>query len=165
MTIDFPETTHGPSDPLAVLVERFTRDELDDPHMRAMFDFWTARCEGGRPPEAGAIDPLRLPRGCLPHLGVVEVQHEPLRFRSRLVGTAVVDAVGVDHTGLYLDEIPGMADPLVRHEWCVRHARPYLAGGPLSFSPRDYRRYRVLGLPFADAAGRVVRLVYCFVFE
>jgi hypothetical protein len=133
--------------------------------MRKIYEIWRNNRSDAALPLSNLIDPTRLPRDCLPYIGLLEVMHDPLRFRSRLVGTGIVDALGVDHTGQYIDEIGGMADQIQRFEWCVRERQPYFASAPLTFSPRDYKHYGVLTLPFADDDGRVSRLMFVFCFD
>lgn len=140
-----------------------SRERLEPDHLRAAYDYWCA-ARGMQPlPPVAALDPTLLPRGCLPWLGVVEVEGEPPRYRSRVVGTAVAEALGIDHTGRYLDEIPGMASQLVRIDRCRRDRRPYLAEAEVTFAPHDFRRYRSLTLPFGGPEG-VQRLVFVFAF-
>lgn len=49
------------------------------------------------------LDPLDIPK-LLTHLWLSDVEHEPLRFRFRLVGSAIVKGVGRELTGTYFDE-------------------------------------------------------------
>lgn len=142
-----------------------TLEGLADERLRRMYAYWLSRRRGDELPTLQAIDPLALPRGVLPWLSILEVEPEPLRFRSRLVGTEVVEAIGIDHSGRYLDSLPGMEGQLARFAWCVETRQPYLARATMTWSPRDYKEYRVLALPFADAAGRVARILHVFVFE
>jgi hypothetical protein len=41
----------------------------------------------------------------LPNLFVVDVEHDPLRIRYRLVGTRAIEVTGYDITGHYLDNL------------------------------------------------------------
>jgi hypothetical protein len=51
------------------------------------------------------IDPMEL-RHVLPRVGLIDVHHDPLRFRMRLAGTNWREGLGFDPTGLWLDEWP-----------------------------------------------------------
>lgn len=141
------------------------REALSTEAMRQVYDIWQAADGEGVLPHQRLINPTALPPSCLPHISIMEVSHDPLRFRSRLVGTAVVEAIGVDHTGKYADEIDGMTEQLERFAWCVRERKPYAAGSPLTFADRSYKRYQVLVLPFGDDDGIVTRLLFVFDFE
>jgi hypothetical protein len=55
-------------------------------------------------PRRADIDPADI-TALLPHIAVVDIEYEPFRVRYRLVGTRLVEYVGHDFTGLYLDEI------------------------------------------------------------
>jgi hypothetical protein len=81
------------------------RGELSDPDLIQFYDYWASLC-GGRPmPARKDIDPLQMPRGCLPNLMLIEVCQKPRRYRYRLVGTHVVGASGDDRTGRFFDEV------------------------------------------------------------
>ena len=54
-------------------------------------------------PRRRDIDPLDMPARLLPHVELVELG-ERGRLRLALVGTAIVDALGKDATGRYLDQ-------------------------------------------------------------
>ena len=51
------------------------------------------------------LDPVEM-RKWLPNTLLVDIQHDPQRMRYRLIGTALVDALGQDLTGRYIDEMP-----------------------------------------------------------
>jgi hypothetical protein len=142
----------------------FNRDTLARDFMRDLYDYWCEARGGASIPPVSAIDPMRLPRSCLPHLSVLEVEPSPFRLRPRLMGTALVVQLGTDLTGRYLDEIPGMAKQLVRMEWCARAQQPYVTETGITFAPNDYKRYQVLILPFGDAEHGVQRIVGAFCF-
>jgi hypothetical protein len=72
----------------------------------------------GRLPRRREIDPLAIPRGLLPGIGIFDMLPQPdggWRIRYRLLGTAHTMAVQRDLTGRYFDEVhpaeelPGLA--------------------------------------------------------
>lgn len=157
------ETGQAPALPKG-LKDHFTEHDLPPGYMQASFAFWQdMRQQAGLPP-VNAIDPTRLPRECLPHMALLEVQSSPLRFRTRLAGTRVVEALGIDHTGCYLDEIAGMTEQIERITWCACERRPYLSEARVSSAPNDYKHCNVLTLPFGDNAVGVQRIVFVFSF-
>jgi CheY-like chemotaxis protein len=77
-----------------------------NPILRRGYEFWLQKCAGRPFPDRADLDPADI-KDILPHLTIIEVagsDREP-RFRYRLVGTAVVDAVGKDRTGCFADEV------------------------------------------------------------
>lgn len=152
------------TDGLNRLPEPFDPAALAPPYLRAVYDYWDAARGTAAMPPPGAIDPLRLPREALPHLGLIEVEREPLRFLTRLQGTSVVEALGINHTGRYYDEIPGMDAQVARLAWCARERRPYLTEGTASFAPKDFQHYRLLALPFGDESHGVRRILFVSAF-
>jgi hypothetical protein len=55
----------------------------------------------------------------LPHMWMVEVYRDPLRFRYRLVGTHIVLSVGRELTGGWLDEVQPetVINPMLRDRY------------------------------------------------
>ncbi|HLI10964.1 MAG TPA: PAS domain-containing protein [Alphaproteobacteria bacterium] len=76
----------------------------DDPVLAGMLRYWESKRAGRAMPRRDDIDPMEIPK-LLPYLSLAEVGEEGRRFRYRLVGTAVVEAYGLDYTGLYVDEL------------------------------------------------------------
>lgn len=147
------------------LQDQFSRDALSPAFLRAAYDYWCENRKAGGLPPTDAIDPTRLPRECLPHIVILDVEPSPLRFRFRLSGTKVVEGLGVDYTGVYLDEIPGIAEQLERISWCAREGCAYLSESLITFAPNNFKRYQVLGLPFGNGALGVQRIVFVFSFQ
>ena len=72
--------------------------------LAALLAYWLDK-RGGRPlPERRDIDPLELAPGLLPHLTLCDLFDRGTRARFRLVGTVVVQRLGFDPTGRYLDQ-------------------------------------------------------------
>jgi CheY-like chemotaxis protein len=94
----------------AELVARITRllgswSVRRNPVLRRAYDYWLKKCAGRPFPDRADLDPAEI-KDVLPHLTIVEVAGSEARprFRYRLIGTAIVDAVGRDRTGCFADE-------------------------------------------------------------
>ena len=77
--------------------------EISHPLLRELHAFWDGKRAGRAMPARRDLDPVEIP-GLLKHLILLDVTHDPLRFRVRLYGTAVADLRGRDLTGRYLYE-------------------------------------------------------------
>src|SRR5262245_46601200 len=102
------------------------RAELGSPRMFELYDYWLGLRHGHAMPSRADIDPVRIPRH-LQNLLLVDVLHDPLRFRYRLIGTRVVDATGEDRTGRFFDEVAFFARHQVvteQYEAVVSTRRP-----------------------------------------
>jgi hypothetical protein len=75
-----------------------------EPLLGALLDYWERKRGAQTMPSRGDIDPLDMPPRLLPHVQLVE-RGEGGRLRLRLVGTAIVDAIGKDPTGRFLDDV------------------------------------------------------------
>lgn len=80
-------------------------DEIASPRVRRLHDFWQSKRRPGQPfVFRKDFDPEEL-RDLLPLLSIADVEHAPLRFRYRLVGTRVVEYNHQEFTGMYLGEV------------------------------------------------------------
>jgi hypothetical protein len=80
------------------------------PRVRKLFEYWRSlHRASGRLPGRAAFDPLAIP-ALLPYLTLIDVVGRPPRFRYRLIGTRMVDALNGDFTGQWLDEVHARPD-------------------------------------------------------
>lgn len=77
-----------------------------NPILHRGYDYWLAKCAGRPFPDRADLDPAEI-KDILPHLTIIEATGDEVRprFRYRLVGTAVADAVGRDRAGCFADEV------------------------------------------------------------
>ncbi len=83
--------------------ERFDPDSIGFEKLRALYDYWNSKRREGALPRRRDIDPVEIPH-LLPIIYLLGVEHDPRRFRFRLVGTDIIRWFGRDATGLYMDE-------------------------------------------------------------
>jgi len=133
-------------------------EALPNPHFERAYRFWLDARTDELPPET-AIDPLKLPRELLAHVTIITVHDGPKRFFIRLVGTAIVNATGVELTGQYAEDIAVGESIVQRYSTCLAKRVPMYCEGPCLASLVDYKSYDCLVLPFGDAAGRVSRFL------
>jgi hypothetical protein len=87
--------------------EPLEADRIEPRHdeLRGLLDYWQIKRRNRRAPSRADIDPIEIPN-LLPFVVLMDIEREPtLRFRHRLIGTAVVSNFGRDLTGRYFDEI------------------------------------------------------------
>jgi hypothetical protein len=77
----------------------------EDPVLGPALTYWTRKRGRRKMPRKSDIDPTEIPPLVLPHLQIIEVREGGTRFRYRLVGSASVEAYGLDYTGRYIDEM------------------------------------------------------------
>ena len=103
------------------------------PKVRALYDYWRSVHPPTGLPGRQHIDPIVIPR-LLPNVWLIDVVHDPLRFRLRLLGTRVVAYAGEDNTGKWLDERwPEYIDMPLRQ--IVEHRQGSWWRGPSEFRP------------------------------
>lgn len=121
------------------------------PKLRRLYQYWDETRGERRLPARADIDPIEIP-DLLPNILLVNVHHAPLGFTDRLVGTAVVDILGLDTTG----QDPSRALPqafrdVVPRLWreCVARREPARADLEIELDER-LRRYECLVLPLSE---------------
>jgi hypothetical protein len=103
-------------------------EQIASPKVRHLHEYWHSK---RLPNQLFAfrkdIDPMEL-RGLLPLITVLDVEHAPLRFRYRLVGTRVVEYNHQEFTGLYLGEVGWQDESMLlgAYEQSVVERRPNL---------------------------------------
>lgn len=134
------------------------------PKVRRLFEYWRSiHPAPGVLPGRAVFDPLAIP-SLLPRLILIDVVGRPPRFRYRLIGTRMVDALDGDFTGRWLDEAhakPGGGTPVFpsyvqvatggRPDW--RRGAPHFTG----YIDRCTELERVF-LPLA-ADGKIVDMI------
>ncbi|HEX9462174.1 MAG TPA: PAS domain-containing protein [Alphaproteobacteria bacterium] len=75
------------------------------PKIRELYEYWTKiHPAAGKLPGRAHFDPMRVAH-LLPHVMLLDVEGRPPRFRYRLIGTRMVDSLGADLTGKWLDQV------------------------------------------------------------
>lgn len=134
---------------------------LIDPRLVRLLGYWVERRGVRTAPRRADIDPLDIP-DLLPILNLLDVLHDPLRFRHRLVGTEVVQALGRDATGRFVGEgLYGSAaqevfDSLAR---LTREVRPFRRHSRLSWNGQEWLLLEALELPLLGDDGRVAMIL------
>lgn len=102
------------------------RRELVSPSVEAGFDYWVSLLNDRRFPSRREIDPTAIPRQLL-KISLIDVNHDPLDFRIRLVGQHVRDRMGAMAGKRVVETVrpdQGLQNLLDRYTRCVLEARP-----------------------------------------
>ncbi len=142
-------------------------DRMQSPIVRQAYTYWCGKKRGRALPARGDIDPVEMPR-VLPNISLVERETPSGRYRYRLLGSALVEALGHDPTGRYLDEIY----PDFEHSESKRYrdqvfemGKPsHRIGRPSLRFPTDFYTVERLYLPLAEDGRRVDMMLGVLVF-
>jgi len=140
--------------------------QVAHPDLHRLYAYWRAAHRDGRLPGRRDIDPIEL-RFILGDLILLEVLHDPLRFRYRLVGSNLTRSLGREMTGRMLDEHP---EPTFRRLAAEVYAEVATTAAPLS-TRRDaviddrLRRYETMVLPLAADGATVDMILVGMRFE
>lgn len=136
--------------------------QIENESLRRLYAYWEEKRHGRRFPARADVDPLEL-GFILGNVSLIDVLHDPLRFRFRLHGTLAVSRLGYDLTGKFADEIP---DPEFRQVALETYRKLIEAGQPM----RDVRetmfdskthRYEIIWLPLSDDGTTINMLMAC----
>jgi hypothetical protein len=124
---------------------------MDDLDLAALHAYWRNKCGGRAMPRRIDINPSEIP-SLLRHIFIMEI-HRPLRFRLRLVGTAVCERWGKDHTGKWLDELQfdgERATILEQYASAAQAGIPKFDISEFANEQGRYLHYRRLLLPLSE---------------
>jgi hypothetical protein len=127
-----------------------------------MLNYWYARRGDRRMPAPGDMNPVDFARH-MPHLMMIQVDHDPFRLTYRLVGEEVAHSHGANYRGrqvLDIDErIPHFGTML--HELYKAVAmlrRPIGVGGAMHFSGRGHMAFEAVYMPLSADGERTDRI-------
>lgn len=123
------------------------------PRTKRLYQHWLSIHPSDRLPGRQHFDPVAVP-DLLPGLWLLDVERRPFRLRYRLVGTNIVQAIGREVTGMWLDDAhPHVRnDPsfFSRYERAAESRKPmWRLGKPRLWSHKEFNNVENLLLPFA----------------
>lgn len=140
---------------------------LDHPLLLGLLRHWEAK-RGARALPARADF---RPEGMQPFLGhifLVDVEHEPRRFRFRLLGTEIVSSYGIELTGKYTDAVqpPSYRAMIERHYGqAADEKRPMVHRMRFTEHPGKIHQLMRLAMPLSDDGESVNMLMMASVFD
>lgn len=125
--------------------------------------YWDALDKKCDLPLSSAFDLLSLP-ALVQNITLFEIGRQ--RIRIRFVGTGIVQEIGEDTTGKYLDEMPNMDAVQDRAFNCTRSRQPYFHENlPVTWTSKDFITYSTLGLPLVGQDGEIVQIAFLMIFN
>lgn len=131
-----------------------------DARLGTLHQWWLAKSAArGALPARADFEPLAM-RELLQDLYMVDVVRGSavLRFRYRLIGTAITERTGRDVTGRFFEEVYP-ADLLpnfsASFRWIAAEARPLLSHGTMAFTGQGYLGFEALEVPLAADSSQV----------
>lgn len=137
---------------------------LGDPRLEDIYRYWLSRHRDGHLPRRADIKPAEL-GAVIRHVNlidVIRVAGQPLQFRHRLVGTAIIEWLGADFTGKMVDEAtygptaPQIAASLAR---IVATAQPFHRLAPLDWNQRKFALMEAVELPLGGDTDEVAMIL------
>ncbi|WP_282610385.1 PAS domain-containing protein [Pelagibius sp. Alg239-R121] len=154
---------------MTLLYGKFSTEEILCESLRCFYTLWLDKHgPNGALPARADFDPIEIPANILPYLTIFDVirSDDGLRFHIRLAGTGVVDEIGRDTTGLFLDNLPNTESIIERAEWIVENRKPvYVTDLPISWTSVDFKTYDALGVPLASDGKTVDKVFYQMSFS
>jgi len=141
-------------------------DGIEEPRLRALYEYWAAKKGSRRFPMRADIDPLDFGY-VLGHVLLLDVMRDPLRFRVRVHGTQMVMRVGYDLTGKYLENLPITEYRGYVRERCEKLARdgePLVVRHNRTLDGR-LRSYEALWLPFSEDGQSASMLLCALIYD
>jgi len=137
-----------------------TSPRIADPLLKRLYEYWETARDGRPMPSRNDLDPIEM-RFILGYVALIEVLHDPLKFRVRLQGTKLERWVGCDLTGRALDELPFPEIRAAAHRYLaavVESGLPNYCRENRILENMD-RRFEVLVLPLSAGAPSLAMLL------
>ena len=141
--------------------------EFDDPRLNDIHRYWLAKYRNGRLPRRADIKPGELGSD-VRHVNLIDVLHAPLRFRHRLVGSAIIEWVGRDATGRMIDESlygPATEETIASLARVVATRRAFRRLERLDWNNQKWLMMESVELPLAGNDGRIEMILRGAVFR
>lgn len=139
---------------------------LAAPVLKRLYAYWQTKA-ARRPPTRADIDPIEIGAD-IRNVVLLDVALDPLQFRWRLLGGALVDAIGRNVSGKAFEEIypyPLYADVMRVFSRVVLTGLPIRHVGTARFAGRDHLRYESLHLPLLGNDGEIAMMFGGLHFE
>ena len=123
-----------------------------DDNLMAIYQYWQTKRGSRRMPRRNDIDPIEL-RAQLGNIVLIDVEHDPLRLRYRLIGTKITEVMSRDSTGKYYDEIypPDLLGNIYESfQWIIDNKAPLRTHGEAFYPDKNFYLYETLNLPLSE---------------
>jgi hypothetical protein len=136
-----------------------------NPKLARFYEYWLAIAPPGKLPGRQHFDPLDIPE-LLPRIWMLDVLHEPRRFRYRLAGTKEVETLQREVTGRWFDEVHphlmGEPEATGRFEAMIEsRLATYRKGRIVALHHKDHQIVENVMCPFARDGVRVDLIAAC----
>jgi hypothetical protein len=130
---------------------------VDAPFLEELLALWNARRGERSLPARRDFDAVELMRfgG---RIALIDVEHEPKRYRFRLIGSRMTEVLGRDSTGRYVDELYDddfYQTAVGPYERVLRDRRPVTSHGNMKRMGKEFLRFHSLDLPLSSDGERV----------
>jgi hypothetical protein len=134
--------------------------KLDSEMQQRALAYWQGKRGERSMPSRKDIEPTEIP-DLLANMVLVDVSHDPLDFKYRLIGTAIVERIAFDYTGMRFVDLdhqqPGSKVWETAARICQERA-PVISDIPYVGPDEWVRGYRDLYLPLSDD-GKTVNMI------
>lgn len=134
-----------------------SRRPFSETRLVQALEYWQRKRGNRSMPSRTDIDPSEI-QDLLPNVVLVDVLHDPLDFRIRLDGTAVVEQQRGDYTGQLFSTLwPNVSESRMWHDYTtvVRTRRPLYTGIPYAGPDEEVRSVRHVLLPLSNSGSSV----------
>ncbi len=136
----------------------FSINDLSSAEQIAFYEYWQKIKNTKSMPNRSAFKPMDIPK-VLPFIFMEEVEHNPLRYKVRLIGSK--SDVPNEHTGKYLDEIPDLDAVISSLDELVKVKKPYYYERKMTLANGATKRYSSVVVPFSEDDDEVNIIMSC----
>lgn len=143
--------------------------DLTDPMVLQVLNYWYAQRGTRRMPSPSNINPIDLPKA-LPHLMMLQVDHDPFQISYRLIGEHIADSHGANFRGRPVLDVnkqrPQLGTLLFELFKAVAELRrPVGVGGEIEFPGGGYMSFEAAYMPLSIDGERTDRILTVTVYR
>lgn len=143
--------------------------DLDD-RILHLYHYWDAKRDGRDMPDRRDLDPLTEVPRLLSAVWLLDVEHDPVRLRYRLIGSDLTHAGAPSRVGLYVEDQPQSPDghqTLAAFKACCTDGKVYWRRGRPQLSHLQHINcVQNLALPLTvDQSDRVMMLMMMTIYD
>jgi hypothetical protein len=139
---------------------------LRHPILKAAFAYWQSKSPDGALPSLQHIDPVEM-KSFLANLVLLDVirDGDRLRYRHRVAGSVMTDAMDEELTGKFFSDDERLAPHRARLDALVKTGQPYYHYDSLTAPRREHVKVHRIALPLARDGSNVDMILGCMVAE
>lgn len=138
----------------------FNENDLTSDKQINLYKYWLQLKGDKLMPTRADFDPMKIPKS-LPNIILTDVSYDPLRFKTKLIGSKLKIPMFVKDK--YLDEYDYMLPIIEMISLMIKNKKPYFYRSQNQWTHNIYDEYSSVVLPFSNDGENINIIISCHV--